>query len=186
MAGECTLVLWYYRESKLSGRDSIFEKRATTRDHSYEQEIAVAAHPDGDAEGSLSYYSGYDANKYDYGFVFNVNINAWNQVAIKMSSGKTSVARQGWYSANGASFTEDYTSRTSTAIHPAGNIVVGDGYNGRMESGYIAEVMVYNRTLTDVEILYNYCEKRQIWSLTCCNAQFLFLLWLKIGRKCCN
>ena len=111
MAGECTLVLWYYRESKLSGRDSIFEKR--------------------------------------------------------------------WYSANGASFTEDYTSRTSTAIHPAGNIVVGDGYNGRMESGYIAEVMVYNRTLTDVEILYNYCEKRQIWSLTCCNAQCCFCC----GRK---
>ena len=82
-----------------------------------------------------------------------------------MSSGKTSVARQGWYSANGASFTEDYTSRTSTAIHPAGNIVVGDGYNGRMESGYIAEVMVYNRTLTDVEILYNYNVRKDRYGL---------------------
>ena len=140
-------MIWYYREA-LSARKTIFEKRKTNRSHSFKQEIAVTYETDTKTY-PMSYYSRTDGDNvgedYDSGRSYHHNTNAWNQVAIKMTSGKTSTARNGWYSSNGAAFINEYYSRTSNATIPAGNISVGDGYAGTVDAGAIAEVLVYNR-----------------------------------------
>ena len=78
-------------------------------------------------------------------------------MAIKMSTAKSAgVARTGYYSKNGAPWTESYNSRSTNAVVAAEDIRVGYGYAGVMEDGYISKVLAYDKELTDAEILQNF------------------------------
>jgi len=158
MGGDCTLNMWFYCET-LPSRCTIFEKAGTIY-QSYEQEIAVTWEPN----DYMSYYSRYSPI-YDYGYVFGMTLNKWNLVSIKMSSGKSTTSRTGFYSINGASYTSNYTSRTNTALVSAGEIRIGSGYAGSVLTGGISIVQVYNRMLTDVEVLQNYNSQKSRFGL---------------------
>lgn len=149
LANDFTLIMWLYEETQ-TVRTTIFEKAGNTY-NSYQQELAITW----ETSTSWSYYSRYDAtNGYDFGGADTFTNLAWNMMAIKMSHGKSSTARTGFYSKNGAPWTSNYTSRSSTAITPAGNLRVGNGYAGVIGNGNIATVMVYNYMLSNTEI-YN-------------------------------
>jgi hypothetical protein len=149
MAGACTLVMWVY-PTDLTERDTIFEKAGTTY-NSYEQEIAVTY----ESGENFSWYS--RQGTYDYGTTTTMTTNAWNMMAIKMSTGKIAgVNRSGYYSKNGANWTSNYTVRSTNAITTAGEIRVGNGYAGVVESGYIAQVLVYEKEITNSELLTIY------------------------------
>ena len=149
MGGPCTLILWVYGEG-MSSRDSIFEKKGTTY-NSYEQEIAVTWETDNE----LSYYS--RRSTYDYAYTSALDTGKWAMMAIKMSTAKSAgVARTGYYSKNGAPWTESYNSRSTNAVVAAEDIRIGYGYAGVMEDGFIGKVLAYDRELTDAEILQNF------------------------------
>lgn len=149
MGGDCTLIMWLYNEG-LSVRRTVFEKAGTIY-ASYEQEIAVTWETD----NYYSYYSRWNA--YDYsGGNGPVTLNAWSMNALKMSTGKTTTARTGFYSKNGGPWISNYVSRSSTAITPATDIRIGTGYAGTVDTGNIAMVLAYNKMLSDTEILQIY------------------------------
>ena len=149
MAGPCTLIMWVY-PTDLTERDTIFEKAGTTYS-SYEQEIAVTY----ETAENFSWYSRHST--YDYGATSAMTTNAWNMMGIKMSTGKIGgTGRSGYYSKNGANWTANYTARSTNSIITAGEIRVGNGYAGIVENGYIAQVLVYEKELTNDEILQNY------------------------------
>lgn len=158
MGGDCTLNMWFYCET-LPSRNTIFEKAGTVY-NSYEQEIAVTWEP----SDFMTYYSRYSP-AYDYAYVYGMTLNKWNLVSIKMSSGKSATARTGFYSINGAVYTANYTSRSSTALVSAGEIRIGSGYAGPVQSGGIAIVQVYNRMLSDAEIQQNYNSQKSRFRL---------------------
>jgi hypothetical protein len=149
MAGECTLVYWYYNEGLVTRR-TIFEKAGTIY-NSYEQEIAMTCETNND----ISYYSRYNA--YDYAYTNPADLNAWNMIGIKMSNGKTTATRSGLRSKNGSAWETNYVARSATAITLAGQIRIGTGYAGTMDTGNLALLLVYTKMLTDAEIkeLYN-------------------------------
>jgi hypothetical protein len=75
-----------------------------------------------------------------------------------MSTGKQSgVARAGYYSINGANWASNYNSRSTNVITPAGELRIGTGYAGVVESGAVSQVMVWDKELTNAEIseIYN-------------------------------
>jgi hypothetical protein len=149
MAGDCTLIMMVYSES-LAARKTIFEKAGTIY-QSYEQEIAVTYEV---AQG-FSWYS--RQGDYDFGGTPNMDLNNWNMMAIKMSSGKVGgVARTGFQSKNGAAWVSSYTSRSTNAIVTAGEMRIGTGYAGTVTDGNIGMVMVYEKMLSDSEIAQNY------------------------------
>lgn len=148
MAGECTLIYWYYNEG-LSTRRTIFEKAGTIY-NSYEQEIAMTC----ETNNEISYYSRY--NLYDFAYANPADLNAWNMIGIKMSSGKTTAIRGGMRSKNGSAWETNYTVRSNTPITTAGQIRVGTGYAGTMDTGNLALLMVYTKMLTDAEVLEVY------------------------------
>ncbi len=157
MGGDCTLNMWFYSET-LASRCTIFEKAGTTYS-SYEQEIAVTW----ETYNAFTYYSRY--NTYDYGYVLNIIDNKWNFLSLKMSSGKSTTARTGFYSVNGGPYVANYTSRSSTALVPSGEIRVGGGYAGAVLSGGVSIVQVYNRMLSDDEIQQNYNSQKSRFGL---------------------
>lgn len=151
MGGDCTLIIWLYHENPPTRR-TIFEKAGTVY-ASYQQEIAVTWEVN--TVPHWSWYSRYSPD-YDYAGFADGTANAWNMLAIKMSTGKTSAARTGFYSVNGGAWGSAYTSRSNTALVAAGAITVGAGYAGVVEVGYINSVYCYNKMLTDAEIAQNY------------------------------
>lgn len=146
--GDCTLLMWI-RSEDISVRKTVFEKAGTIY-QSYEQEIAVTW----EVAENFSWYSRY--NTYDFGGTSAINLNTWALVGIKMSSGKSTTARTGFYSINGNPWTSGYTSRSSTALTAAGALRVGSGYAGAVDNGNIAAVMCYNKMLNDAEIQQNF------------------------------
>lgn len=149
LGGDCTVVLWIYGTTGESRR-TIFQKNGTVY-QSYEQEIAITW----ESGNYFSYYSRY-AGAYDYAYADATTANAWSMISIKMSTGKTSTARRGYKSKNGSSWVEDYYSRSSVALVPAGDLVIGTGYAGPCYSGGIGTVLCYNKMLSDAEILQVY------------------------------
>lgn len=149
LGGNCTIELWLYSKG-ITERDTVFEK-AGTQYQSYQQEIAMTWEVNND----ITWYSRYSPN-YDYGHTGYLSLNSWNQIAIKMSTGKTTEARTGFYCINGSNWISNYTSRSDTAIVPAGRIRIETGYSGPVESGSIAIVRCYNRMLNDNEIKQNF------------------------------
>lgn len=149
LGGPCTVIMWLY-PSSLAARKTIFEKAGTSY-NSYEQELAMTWETD----NNVSYYSRY--NTYDYGFFRTLTNSQWQMMAIKMSTAKTAgVARTGYYSKNGAAWTQEYTSRSTNSVLTAGEIRIGTGYAGTVTNGSVAVVMAYNKMLSDEEILQNY------------------------------
>ena len=148
MAGPVTLIMWVFAENSLE-RDGIFEKAGNSY-NSYEQEIAVTW----EILDHWSFYSSY--NTYDHMQTTRLHNGSWNMVAIKMTTGKTTDARDGKMSLNGAAWSGTYTSRSNTAIVPAGEIYIGKNYTGEMHYGNVAAVLVYDREITDAELLENY------------------------------
>ena len=154
MGGPCTLILWVYGED-INSRDTIFEKKGTIY-NSYEQEIAVTW----ETNETWGYFS--RKSTYDYGTTSACDIGKWTMMAIKMSTAKTGgVARTGHYSKNGAPWTAAYTSRSTNAVVAAEDIRVGYGYAGVMEDGFLGKVLVYDKELTDAEILQNFTADRR-------------------------
>lgn len=149
LGGDCTIVLWIYGVTGESRR-TIFQKNGTVY-QSYEQEIAITW----EAGNGFSYYSRYNP-AYDYAFADATTANAWSMISIKMSTGKTSAARTGFWSKNGSPWTANYYSRSNVALVPAGDLIIGTGYAGVCYSGGIGTVLCYNKMLTDAEILQVY------------------------------
>jgi hypothetical protein len=139
LGGDCTIIMWFYCQN-MAQRRTIFEKAGTSY-QSYEQEIAVTW----EVANDFSYYSRYSP-AYDYAGTLVNTVNAWNMVGIKMSTGKTTAARTGFYSKNGSAWASGYT----------GAIRIGSGYAGTVTDGYINSVYCYNKMLTDAEIAQNY------------------------------
>lgn len=158
LGGDCTILLWLY-EVGHSVRKTVFEKAGTIY-QSYEQEVAVTW----EINQTLSYYSRYSP-AYDAAGTIDCTTNAWSMMAIKMSTGLTATARTGFYSKNGAAWTESYTSRSSVALVPAGALRVGNGYAGVVDNGSVSMVLCYNRMLSDAEIAQNYEAWRRRFSL---------------------
>jgi hypothetical protein len=111
----------------------------------------------------LSYYSRY--SDYDYAGTEATVANTWTMISIKMSTGKTSVARTGYRSKNGSAWVQDYVSRSSTALVPSGDVVIGSGYAGTCYSGGIGTVICYNKMLSDAEILQVYNATKTYYGL---------------------
>ncbi len=132
--------------------------RSALHGQSYQQEIAVTWEVN--TVPQWSWYSRFSPD-YDYAGFATGNASAWNMLAIKMSSGKTSTARTGFYSVNGSTWASDYTSRSNTALLAAGTIRVGAGYAGVVDVGFINSVYCYNKMLTDAEIAQNYAALRK-------------------------
>jgi len=157
LGGDCTVVLWIYGVQGGSRR-TIFQKNGTIY-QSYEQELAMTW----EVGSGLSYYSRY--NDYDYAGTEATVSNAWTMISIKMSTGKTSTARTGFRSKNGSNWVQDYVSRSSTALVPAGDIQIGTGYSGTCYSGGIGIVLCYNKMLSDSEILQNFNATKATYGL---------------------
>lgn len=145
-----TLIMWLYDEG-IGERDTIFEKAGTSY-QSYEQEIAVTW----EVDNRLTWYS--RRNTYDYGNmpIDSISHNAWTMTAIKSSTGKATTARTGFCSINGGNWIDVYTSNSTSALLAAGEIRIGTGYAGTVESGNIAICLAYSKLLTNDEILQNY------------------------------
>ena len=159
LGGDFTLNMWFYCQS-LASRKTIFEKAGTSYS-SYQQEIAVTW----ETYSSFTYYSRLSPD-YDYGYVNGLTNDKWHLISIKLSSGKTTTARSGFYSVNGANYTADYTSRSNTALLASGEIRIGTGYSGTVTDGGIAVVQIYNRMFTDSEILTNYNSMKSRFGLS--------------------
>lgn len=149
LGGDCTIVMWFYCQTT-AARKTIFEKAGTSY-QSYQQEIAVTW----EIANDFSYYSRFSPTYDSAGTAVNT-VNSWNMVGIKMSTGKTTAARTGFYSKNGSAWAANYTSNSNVAVVSAGAIRIGSGYSGTVTDGYIGSVLCYNKMLTDDEVLQNY------------------------------
>ncbi|CAB4219069.1 hypothetical protein UFOVP1604_152 [uncultured Caudovirales phage] len=159
LAGDCTLIMWIHNTTAFhNNRRTIFEKNGTIY-ASYQQEIAVTWEGGTD----LSWYS--RVNDYDYGSTPAVGSGGWTMMAIKMSTGKGTACRTGFYSQNGGAWTNNYFCRSNTAITSAGAIVIGTGYAGTVEQGSIGAVLCYNKMLSNAEILQNWNATKSTYGL---------------------
>ena len=160
MGSDCTLLMWIYQEDNTE-RDTIFEKVGPLY-QSYQHEIAVTCEVGFSNVQNYTWYSRYSPNYDTASTASDFSNNEWHLLGIKMSTGRTSAARTGFYSRNGAAWAANYNSRSDTALVSAGNIRVGSGYAGEMENGKIAMVATYNKMLSDLEVegFYNATRKR--------------------------
>lgn len=149
LGGDCTVVLWLYSET-ISVRKTVFEKAGTTY-ASYQQEVAMTW----EAGNDISWYSRQSAD-YDFGSTAACTVGSWNMMGIKMSTGKTTAARAGYYSKNGGPWVQNYTSRSSVALVAAGEIRIGTGYAGTCDVGNVGMVLAYTKQLDNSEILQIY------------------------------
>jgi hypothetical protein len=158
LGGDCTVILWVYG---LQGgtRKTIFEKAGTVA-ASYQQELAVTW----EVSSAFSYYSRRTPD-YDYANMAATTANAWNMMALKMSTGLTTAARTGFRSKNGSAWQSSYTSRSNTALTPSGAIRIGTGYAGTCNSGGIGSVLCYNKMLSDAEIAQVYNAMKSTYGL---------------------
>lgn len=109
------------------------------------------------ASGKLWFWPASNLDIIDSGSA-SVSLNTWNFVSVSWSnSGKTAkFYYNGTYSASGT------TTGTEGASTSSQNLVVGTIRNGSMAyfTGRIANVALYNRVLSDAEILANFNLKR--------------------------
>jgi hypothetical protein len=158
LAGDCTLIMWIYdTNGSHSDRKTIFQKNGTIY-ASYEQEIAVTW----ETNVAMSWYSRYA--DYDYASTPAVD-NGWTMMGIKMSTGKGTPCRTGFYSKNGGSWTNNYFCRSNNPIVPADAIIIGNGYAGTVSQGEIGMVLCYNKMLSDSEILQNFNATKATYGL---------------------
>lgn len=137
LGADFTFEFWYYCEAE-STRRTIFQKQQTVH-ASYEQELAVTV----ETNNTWSMYSRYTPH-YDYAVTTALTQGQWNCVIATVSNGYGTADRVGYYSLNGGSLTSFWTSQSSYPLIPATTIVLGSGYAGVMEVGYVARVCVYD------------------------------------------
>jgi hypothetical protein len=158
-AGDCTLIMWIYNtDNPHDGRRTIFQKNGTIY-APYEQEIAVTW----EAATDLSWYSRYA--DYDYGATSALGGGGWSMVGIKMSTGKGTACRTGFFSINGAAWYNNYFCRSNNPIVPADAIIIGTGYSGTVSQGSIGQVMCYNKMLSDTEVSQIYEATKSTYGL---------------------
>jgi hypothetical protein len=158
LAGDCTLIMWIYNtDVPHNSRRTIFQKNGTIY-APYEQEIAVTW----ESATDLSWYSRYA--DYDYASTPAVDVG-WTMMGIKMSTGKGTPCRTGFYSKNGGTWTNNYFCRSNNPIVPADAIIIGNGYSGVVQQGAIGMILCYNKMLSDAEILQNFNATKSIYGL---------------------
>ena len=147
---DMTVVMILHGETKTTRR-TIFELKGGPYS-SYQQSIAMTW----ETSGAISYYSRYSPS-YDQGTTTNLG-NGWFIVAIKLSNGLTSGARNAMWRKNGGDFTTSYSSNSNTALIRGNNIRIGSGYAGTMDNCALGAMMLFNRELTDgnIDSLYNH------------------------------
>jgi hypothetical protein len=84
---------------------------------------------------------------------------------IKMSTGKGTACRTGFYSINGAAWYNNYFCRSNNPIVPADAIIIGTGYSGTVSQGSIGQVMCYNKMLSDTEVSQIYEATKSTYGL---------------------
>lgn len=156
LRGNYTLIIWLYSRP-LPVRKTLFEKAGTIQ-ASYRQELAVTLEP----TNGITYFRGWTGNavepSYDSGTGQVFGSNAWVQIAVR---GTTHV-RAGATSNNGEDWYTSYVQRSTGSLIQAGEVRVGYGYAGAVDSGSIARVMVYDRVLDGHEIYKNYSALRKL------------------------
>ena len=159
LGGDCTVIMWVYG-TQGGVRKTIFQKNGTTN-QSYEQELAVTW----EVGNSFSYYSRLTPAYDSASMPSTTSSTSWSMNALKMSTGKTSSPRTGFYSQNGAPWTSNYASRSNVAVIPSADIVIGNGYAGICDNGGIGTVLCYNKMLSDSEILQIYNATKTYYGL---------------------
>jgi len=149
LGGDMTLLMWLYSET-ITTRKTVFEK-AGTSNASYQQEIACTW----ETANDISWYSRLTP-EYDFGTTSACTVGSWNLMGIKMSSGKTTTARAGYYSKNGGPWVQNYTSRSNVALIAAADIRIGTGYAGTCDVGNVGMVLTYSKMLDNSEVLQIY------------------------------
>ena len=147
---DMTVIMVLYGES-ISTRHTIFELKGGPY-ASYQQSIAMTW----ETSGAISYYSRYSPS-YDSGTTNGLS-TGYFMVAIKLSNGLTSGARNAMWRKNGNNFATSYSSNSNTALIRGNNIRIGSGYAGTMENCGIGAMMLFNRELNDdvVDSIYNH------------------------------
>jgi len=147
---DMTVIMVLYGETHTTRR-TIFELKGGPYS-SYQQSIAMTW----ETSGAISYYSRYSPS-YDSGSTTDLG-NGWFIVAIKLSNGLTSGARNAMWRKNGGDFTTSYSSNSNTALIRGNNIRIGSGYAGTMDNCALGAMMLFNRELTDgnIDSLYNH------------------------------
>merc|ERR1711871_256845 len=144
MAGPTTVIIWYYSQD-LTASGTIFERVGSS---SADILLYVGTSR---RWTNYCYRSAWEAADTGY-----YSANEWNMVAVKMSTAETSALRNYYYSINGAPFSAKVLGSSTTPIASAGPIKICSGLTGTMETGYIAQVLVYDRELSDSEIQDNW------------------------------
>lgn len=147
---DMTVIMVLYGETHTTRR-TIFELKGGPYS-SYQQSIAMTW----ETSGAISYYSRYSPS-YDQGSTTALG-NNWFMVAIKLSNGLTSGARNAMWRKNGGDFATSYTSNSNTALIRGSNIRLGSGYAGTMDNCGVGAMMLFNRELGDGEVdsIYNH------------------------------
>lgn len=147
---DMTVIMILYGETHTTRR-TIFELKGGPYS-SYQQSIAMTW----ETSGAISYYSRYSPS-YDQGTTTALG-NNWFMVAIKLSSGLSSGARNAMWRKNGGDFATSYTSNSNTALIRGNNIRLGSGYAGTMDNCGVGAMMLFNRELGDGEVdsIYNH------------------------------
>jgi len=151
-----TLIFWFRPTNTYIDRDTIFEKTGTVT-NSYNQELAITI----ETSMQFTYYrnqntsiiSGTDYDSASSGVVFG-NLGIWVHTAITLGAMPGGVGK---VYKNGVLVSSDYNLRTSsnTAVQ-AGAINIGSGYSGQCESGNFSLFKIYEKVLTDNEILQDF------------------------------
>lgn len=149
VTGDLTVEFWIYPTNIAAGRQNIVDK-------AYGGEFAFTQ----ETSGSISFYygtAGGRATPYQ-GFGSgggSVVQNNWQHFVLVRNL--TSMMLY-WYK-NGsqiASTSASYSSATASTY----DVTIGYGYTGVYYNGFISEVRIYNRALTETEISYSYTYKK--------------------------
>lgn len=138
-----TIELWLYNQTKPERR-TVFQKNGNTY-ASYEQEVAMTWEVANDISGYRAY------NAYDFSSSGPLNNNAWNHCVLVLNP---YLGTGQWY-LNGVA-SGSYTQRATQWPPQAGEIVIGNGYAGIVQTGGVAVVRTYRSMFTADQVMQNY------------------------------
>lgn len=154
---DSTLEFWLYAET-IGERDTIFQKNPIAY-NSYEEELAMTW----ETSGKINSYRA--RNTYDA--MSNagptLNNNSWNYFVVQLPTW-TVGTRLMYQFLNGSNAYENSLKR-STSISQAGALRIGSGYAGTMEAGGIGICRIYNRLLSQSEMLSNFNAQKMRFNL---------------------
>lgn len=149
ITGDLTVEFWIKPTNITAGRQNIVDK-------AYGGEFAFTQ----ETNGSISFYYGTCGGRCTpyQGFGSGANAvvqNEWHHFALVRNLSSMMLY---WYKDGGqiASTTASYLSATASTY----NVTIGYGYTGVYYNGFVSEVRIYNRALTQAEIQYSYTYKK--------------------------